>query len=221
MEASHEHSILTEIYRSIITALLAEGILDTERLSDKQYVRTVVSQNAQELVPSLRGVVLIENDFLDSAREAVNTGRIPVAVVLVATTVEHKLNGFYRDLLENAGLTSEEATDAISSNMKVKTGWLMTLVTGHDLSEGVKKRIRQVNDIRNGFVHYKAHADRIDEMDNRGFAALMRQVEEIGIESILELPHDLETELHAILLDTFPSIRAAFEVTELLMEDRA
>ncbi|VAW37663.1 hypothetical protein MNBD_CHLOROFLEXI01-2630 [hydrothermal vent metagenome] len=72
-----------------------------------------------DIIDSLRVVTVIDDDFMQSAREAIEAGRISVAIVLIATTIEHKVNHFYRGILEfHGGLFNIESNLGHNSGVR-------------------------------------------------------------------------------------------------------
>ncbi len=127
---------------SIIEILLRRGKLDTNRLDDRNYIHDIIRQNP-EIFESLTWTTAIDDQFLASAREAISANRPVVAIVLVATAIEHRVNFFYRNVLEvHTGLSKQEATEIIRSNINIKIGWLMSVVTGYELSNDLKSKIK-------------------------------------------------------------------------------
>jgi hypothetical protein len=158
----------------------------------------------------------LDDQFLESAKEAAQLGRIPVAVVLVATAIEHRLNIFYRDVLEDySGLSINETTEAIRSNAATKLGWLFHLVTSKEIPDELFRQIKQVFDLRNAFVHYKSIMVSWNEKEKS--AELIEKVNEIGLQNILDLPDKVEEELATIAANLIPAYHKAYELAERLV----
>ncbi len=213
--------LLERIFPLLIQQLLTQGKLDKERLNDLDYVRSIVFENS-DLIESLKIGYIIDEDFINSAHEAIEADRKSVAIVLVATAIEHKLNAFYRSVLETYfGLSNKETTEAIRSSFHTKLGWLMTLVSGSPISEELNKKIKKVIELRNGFVHYKVTSYSQDDFDseNTGYDRLLQEVKRIGTENILELPNTLETFLREVEFEMDPNYKLAIAATEKMSEE--
>jgi hypothetical protein len=199
----------TEIAISrILERLFLDGKIDENRIHDLKYVWDVVIQNLDLLdnLPLQRE--RIDKQIMESAKDAAKLGRIPVVLILVATAIEHNLNIFYRDALENySGLSSDEATEAIRSNASAKLGWLLHLVARDGISDPLLKRIKQIFDLRNAFVHYKAVIVPLNETDKA--TELIEKVNNIGLDNILNTPDEVESELAAKILTLIPAYRKA------------
>jgi hypothetical protein len=170
-----------------------------------------------DVIDILRGSTRVDDQFIESAQEAVTANRPAVAVVLIATAIEHILNMFYREVLETkSDLSTEDTTNVLRSTFHTKLGWLMLLATKHNLSEELRRRIMQVTELRNAFVHYKAPIASLDDLKQSGYDALVQQVEAIGLENMLRIPEQLETELETIMREMWPTYKTSQEITEAM-----
>jgi len=199
---------------SIIESLLLSDKIDRNRTDDMEYIASVVLEHL-DVVDSLQHSSRIDDQLIETAREAALAGKIPVVVILIATTLEHIINLFYRETLEKGfGLSSDEATEAIRSNFQTKLGWLMQIVSENGLSDELRKRVKQITDLRNAFVHYKAIGVSLNEPDS--LETLINQVNNIGIDIILNTPDELESELSKKYEALFPEIELSHQITEAL-----
>jgi len=212
--------IAEEILPHILEALLLEERIDENRINDLKYVWSVVMEN-RDVIETLYGNIRIDDQIMESAKDAVQLGRIEVVVILVATTIEHRLNQFYRDVLEiRLGLSSEEATEAIKSNIHTKLGWLLQVTTNNEISEELLKRVKQIIDLRNAFVHYKYISVPINDVFKPGVQPLIQQVHNIGLDTILKTPDELENELETINQALFPEYARAGKLAEAMKMNR-
>lgn len=206
--------------------LLSHEVIDVNRIEDRDYVRTAVRGylkkrlESPETIDDWDVIQVIDDDFTLSARDAVRAGRKFVALVLIATAIEHKINMFYRDVLEvKCGLRRDEVTKAIRIDSEAKLGWLLALVSGHELSADLKKRIKQVQEWRNALIHYKAVPKTIDA-ESHTIDRISREVEAVGIDNILSLPTELDEALQVIQLDIIPLMKEAYNIAEwIYLED--
>src|SRR5690242_3920894 len=196
------YQLFYELMPYIIESLLLSNKIDKTNSDDPKYILSVILLNL-DVIDDLRHGARIDRQLLEAAREAAEIGRIPVVVILVATTMEHVVNLFYRDVLEKLfHLSTEDATDAIRSNIQTKLGWLMQIVGESKLPDELSKRIKQITDLRNAYAHYKAIGVSLNEKDTS--EALLSQAKSIGIDVILDTPHELEQELYSKYENLFP-----------------
>ena len=79
----------------------------------------------------------------------------------------------------------------------------------------LNKRVKQITDLRNAFVHYKAIGVSLNEPAS--LEILINQVNNIGIDKILNTPNDLESELHEKYEALFPEVELAHKITEAMI----
>jgi hypothetical protein len=216
----YTHEMLDEVVELSVAGILARLFLnqkiDETRTKDLKYVWELVMQNLDvlETLPLIRG--RIDNQLLETAEEAAQAGRIPVVIILIATVIEHRLNIFYRDILEDySGLSSDEATEAIRSNISAKLSWLYHLTTHDHFSSELITQVKQIFDLRNAFVHYKSAMVTIDETAKT--AELIKRVKDIGFENILDLPNKIDKELAEKVPKLVPAYQKAYKLAEAMV----
>jgi len=195
----------------ILSRLFLNNAIDESRTDDLKYIWELVIQNLYvlESLPMIRG--RFDEELLETAREAAQADKIPVVVILIATVIEHRLNIFYRDVLEDySGLSSSEATEAIRSNVSVKLGWLFHLTTRGHISDELTKQIKQIFDLRNAFVHYKSTMVTLNETNKT--TELIDRVKDIGLENILGLPDKIDEELAKVVQKLVPAYQKAYKL---------
>lgn len=210
---------LKDIVAGILTRLFLNKKIDETRIDELDYIWILILKNLEllKVIPAQR--IQFDHDFLEFAKKAAQSGKVPVAIVLIATTIEHRLNIFYREVLEDhSGLSTNATTEAIRSSTSAKLGWLFQLTTGKNLSNQLLSQIRQVFDLRNAFVHYKAIAVSIDEKDK--YLELLEKVNDIGLDNILDLPDKIERELSVIVSDLVPEYKKAYELAEMIINGK-
>jgi hypothetical protein len=191
---------------TIIFSLLSAQKIDKNRTADPEYLWSVVLDNGN-MFNDWHAVHAIDEEYVVAAKEAAGVGRILVAVVLIATAVEHKINVFFRMLLhEKCGLDCDEVTQAIRTNLESKIGWLFLLASGEEFPDELRKRIHQLQQWRNSLVHYKAVPYHIND-DNFLSARILSEVKECGLEKMLCLPMDLERELARVTMEIVPLLK--------------
>ena len=162
------------------------------------------------------GFYCIHEDFAESAEDAIAADRPEVAVVLVATAVEHILNEFYREVLAPR-LSDEVITEVLRSKLHVKLGWLMTLAVGRSIPSGLGNRIKRLADLRNAFVHHKCVPFKLgNPVGESYYHRLVKQVRDLGLESLHSIPRDLQNELEAILEEVDSDYQLAKETAKMI-----
>lgn len=216
MGAERVVDLLKDILPSLLHTLMQQGKLDPDKLDDTLYVWTVVRNN-EDAVKNLRASWRVDEDFMKSAQEAIVAERYAVAVVLIAIVIEHRINMFYRDVLENeANLSSETVKEILRSNMNTKLGWLLPLSTKKDLPIELRRSIRQIIDWRNAFIHYKAEMTLLDDLADHPYMSLVQQAKDFGLENIMKIPDQLEEALNDIMYELWPLSNAVENTIEAM-----
>ena len=187
----------------ILQDLIRQGHLDATRVNDTDYVRNMLHEHLDELVHNINWVTGIDEGFMNSAREAVDADRLEVAIVLIAVTIEHRLNMFYRVALsEIGGFSLEDTTEVIrNSNARDKTGWLLKLVSKQEMDDQLKRQITDLMELRNQIIHFKAvpPAD-LDDIDTGSANVIQKRSRELDFKMLLDLPERLQQFLNAKML---------------------
>lgn len=111
------------------------------------------------------------------AKRLREAGRDELAITMHATHVEHWLNNMLRSGANRMGLCEPDATDLIrDTNLRVKMGWLWTLLFGSEFPSDIKKRIFRLSERRNAFVHYKWPAEADDPTKGAAEAENLREI---------------------------------------------
>jgi hypothetical protein len=202
-EAELKSRVAELVLPVIVANLIREGLLDKTRLSDAQYIRSVILDN-DEIFDNVRAIVSIYDNFIESAREAVVADRLEVAVVLVAVVIEHHLNSFYREALEDLGMLVEgDVTEMIrNSNVRDKTGWLFRLVSEQDMDDELKRQILDLMELRNQIVHFKAAPFPLTDIDDDSIGIANRvsnRARRLDFDVVLDLPERLSRFLNDAL----------------------
>jgi hypothetical protein len=170
---------------ALIRILIAKKILDVNRLSEGDYILSVIKENT-EFIDDIRFIVSIDEDFIESARDAIAIHRPEVAIVLIATVIEHQLNILYREALsEHENLDDDSTTKIIRNNtLSDKISWLFNLVLRDKMDHDLQKELLNLAELRNQIVHYKAVPENIDD-DNSGSHNMIRiKIEKLNFEEI-------------------------------------
>jgi DNA-binding transcriptional MerR regulator len=193
---------------NILERLLSEGLVDPDKAHDRHYVDSLVRENMGEIVPHIPTYIAVENSFLEVASYSLEIGKPEVAVVLVATAIEHAINIYYIDLLSNKGLAPKEIKQALrTNNFESKLGWLMQLTSSRKLPEELGKRIKELVEIRNAIAHYKPLPVTIGDEDSgirHTWEKISERIQGLNPEDMMALPGDLQEVLDSMLDEIYP-----------------
>jgi len=210
----------------LIRKLIIAGMLDTAKLSEADYILSVVKSHP-EFVKDLAFIVSIDDDFLESARDAIAVNRPEVAIILIATIVEHQLNMFYREALnEHDGLDDESITKIIRSNsLSDKTSWLFKLVLRDEMDGNLQRKLLNLSELRNQIVHYKAAPENIDDQDSGSHNLIRAKVNELNFDEIFGTLTWLSTVLEDALsrlrlsTDDYKHTQEAMQALQSVLQD--
>jgi predicted RNA-binding protein with RPS1 domain len=214
----HDRENWLQFLPTQIERLLDRKLIDKKRLSDTSYVLGVLEDHPA-IFEELTTIPRIEHEFVEAAQDAIAAGRRMVAVVLIATAIEQKLNVFLRHALEaEKRLDSKEATEAIRAlQLKDKLGWLFALLAHHRFRDDLKKQILELAELRNLIVHFKGTPVPLDSLDEE--ATPDNRVKQLDMTELLELVFWLEAHLIYALAQKRgkdPNYQAAIAFTERL-----
>jgi hypothetical protein len=141
-----------------IKLLLENKLIDLERASDPKYLRSILHNNIDFILSQFVGDkfgLRLDGSFLKNAKCAAENDDREVAIVLIATVIEHILNMYLNDMLEDRGLSADDAEKAIGNrNIDDKTGWLIKIL-GNEFPDGLKRQILKIANLRSAIVHFK------------------------------------------------------------------
>lgn len=212
-----EKDMLRRFIFYILNSLILDGTIDKDKAHDPGYLQELVLMNAYILdEPSFSRIVEIHHEFCDSARKMIEDKKPIVAIVLLCTAIEQILNLYYRHFLNAQGISDDEITKIIKrNNFDIKTGWLMTLVVGHEFPPDLKKRLLEIVDIRNSIVHYKAVPGPFHS-DEDSYSRIKERIKKLDCTSILSIPNELEQTLEKIFEESNQEYKMTKELSEIL-----
>ncbi len=208
------HSVVQTTIPLILEKLLAKGLIDINRIDDHKYLNKIIRQsieapelavekgNQEYIVEGIELTVTFHQDFIEIAEYAIENGKLCVAVILLATTIEHILNIYLRIILSNRGLPSEEITRTIRrSNFHSKIEEFISISDKSSFPENVQEQVKQLIRIRNAIVHYKAVPLEIgNNGENKGSEGYIEEeIEKLNFDKLLKLPNQLENIFQTIL----------------------
>jgi hypothetical protein len=212
--------VLKEFVPGILIQLLLNGMIDKSKISDPDYLWSKVINDMGEILGDIFYIVNAHKDFLEIAKIAIDTNKQMVAVVLISTTVEHILNCHYRYFMRLSGFTDEDITKIIkNNNFDDKTGWLMTLIFKTELEPNLKRNIKNLIDIRNAIIHYKAVPFKLDDaIRTDSHSIIENQIKNLDFD-MLAIPEELEEALNAQLIKLNPDLNLVDEMMEVMFKD--
>lgn len=210
----------------LVRKLITDEILDTSRLSEADYVLSEIKAHP-EFIDTLKFFVSIDDNFIKSARDAIAANRPEVAIVLISTAIEHQLNMFYRETLDECNKLDEDtATRIIKSNsLHDKTGWLFKLTLQRDMDVELQKKILNLIELRNQIVHYKALPEAIEDPRSGSHNTIRIKIEELDFDEIFEtlacLSNILEEALSRLRLgmDDYNHTQEAMQTLQEILQD--
>jgi hypothetical protein len=220
--------ILDGLMPVIIRNLIINGILDTSRLSEVDYIFSEINNHPQ-FIDNLNVIISIDRDFIESARDAIAINRPEVAIVLISTVIEHQLNMFYREVLnECSELEHDTVTTIIKSNsLSDKTGWLFRLVLQEKMDIDLQKKLIKLVELRNQIVHYKAVPQNINNDYGGSYTMIRMKLEELNFNEVFTtltcLSNTLEDALRRLKLslDDYKHTEEAMQAIQNFFQDDA
>ncbi|WDZ63534.1 hypothetical protein MF628_08765 [Paenibacillus polymyxa] len=216
----HEKKMQKRIYDKFIPAflsnLLANELLDMDRLDDKEYINQVITENLH-LIDDIKIHVIDYNAFIDGMKSEIDQSRLMTAVVLGGTCIEHIMNHFYQDALPLLfNLEQGEVNKAIGLlKLPDKVGWFYKITTEASLPEGLVHKILEIISLRNKIVHFQAIPE-LGDTKGGSHRKLNNIIESFDVPSIVITIKELEVELEKIKYDLWPEIEVANEIFERL-----
>jgi hypothetical protein len=214
--------VLEGVLPFMICALLVEGLLDTGRLSDLDYVWSVLLKEQHSLLDVMGDVGGgLHHGLVRSARDLLGANKPEAAVILLATATEHRLNIFYRLSLGLKGLSDEQITEIIrTTNLNAKTGWLLFLVAQYELSESLRKQVSELIEIRNQLVHFKAVPSKnLDDEVSGSHNLVKHRIGNLKPDELVRIPDDLDEALEEALTAADPDYKRAKEIAAFMLID--
>lgn len=202
--------ILESTMYPILLKMLKNNLIDLEKANDGMYLWGVIQEKMPEITPEI--FILLHKDFLEVAKYCVENGKHPTAIILVATAIEHVTNIFYRSLLSHKGLLDAQITEIVRrNNIEAKLGWLLTVTCNATLPDDLLNNIKEIIELRNALVHYKAIPEKMD-VESGSWENIKPKVDKIDYEQLLDIPDELDYALMETLEGIDPSRKIAREL---------
>jgi hypothetical protein len=202
---------LRDIAPSLFREMLKRGLIDPARKSDPAYLLKAFRSNTR-IIDDVPVVWNLYSGFIRIAELAVDNDEPEVAIVLLATAVDHILNIYYVERLAPRGLSEKDVALMIRSlNTEAKMGWLNSLTGPLEIPDDLKKRLLALMELRNAIVHYKALPKRFSEESWIGSRVAQTNFEELNddVDSVTRL-------VDSALKAADSNLRLASEMTETM-----
>lgn len=219
MKFENTEDLVKQFIPSILIQLLMHRNIDKEKISDSEYLWSKVKDERSNLASDIFYIVVFHEQFLEVAKKSLDEGKNEVAIVLIATAIEHVLNINYRQIMKFRGFSDEDITKIIkNNNFEDKIGWLMSLIFEKDLGPELRKNINKIIEIRNAIIHYKASpfklSDKIESITD-SHSIIEKQIEILDFD-ILSIPDELDEALNALFIELNPELKLVTEMMEVM-----
>lgn len=155
--ASH-HEFVDGLIRSLSAQLVADGLINPEGLSKREYQIAALTELKQLIQDGTEFNFIVDHkdSVLQQARAFAQESATDFALMFYATWIEHWLNGMYAWQAKRSGTSGEDLLRKLrfgSMNKKMTSDWIATF--GEELDTSWVNIMLEIADHRNSFVHYK------------------------------------------------------------------
>ena len=198
--------------------MLKSSLIDRDRVNDFEYINDIFRRNIDEFIFEVP--IEIHQGFLETAQYAIDNGNPHVAIVLIATAVEHSLNLYYREIFLLKGLTHKEITQVIrSNNIQAKLSWLLFLSGEIKIPEDIIKKINYLVELRNAVVHFKAVPDKWDDNTPTGsWNDINQKLKNVNFAELMEISDKLDNLFDTYIYKIDEDRRLAVKITKMILE---
>ncbi len=187
--SKQDERIATDMARgmlnSIAQQLLLAGIIEPLNKSDNE-IRKEVNQYVREHILPIEFPLYMTidhtGDLLRNARRFRSERKRQLACLLFATWFEHMLNLIIGQLGKKSGLNDAGVNEMLrSAQLRDKCTWLLSILGGSALLDTHRKRIIELSEFRNRFIHYKWKLEDVDrpesEKEDKQLTKLLEEIE--------------------------------------------
>ena len=189
--------ILKEFVPQMITKLTNNGIIN-DKLPKQEKIKKLKEYFKKNKI-QINAILDYSEDIKNEAIKNREKEKYIVGIILLRTYIEHKINGFYSDILTyNYRMNYENINNILRSNISAKVGWLFELTTNNKFNDKLKKRIKYINELRNEVVHYHPRPEDIDNMSNN--ESLIRSIK-VQLSNIEKFTEEFDSYLEKIKIE--------------------
>jgi hypothetical protein len=157
----------------------------------------------------------LDGNFLKNAKYAVENDDREVAIVLISTVIEHRLNMCVNDMLEDKGLSADDAEKAIGNrNIDDKIGWLMKIL-GNEFPDGIKRQILKITNLRNAIVHFKPRRW-LTSINSR--TENQQVIQKLDFDEVFRCVDELESTLESFRENSDPNYALAKKLSNVMFD---
>jgi hypothetical protein len=208
--------VARDMMPSVLREMLNQDLINPDERLNREYLWDVVHSN-KEVLEAVKVTTQIHDGFIEIVEYAISSDNPQVAVVLLATVVEHLLNLYYGERLTIQGLSKKDVTQIIRAHsIDAKTGWLIPLTGQFEFPDELRKRLLKLAELRNCIVHYKGLPSKLDEEDS--YRTIKAEIERIDFNELLASVSELESLLESVLDSVDPNRRLAREMAGIMFE---
>lgn len=186
----------------LIEVLIAEGKVSRRKLSDADYMYSVVQMNQciiRRIIGRARLLIAIGDDVTDTFNIPAAAGRRLSAVLFLATAVEHIVNYFYNEVLSRD--MEEDMADIVTTPFATKLGWVVLLLAPRTLPRDIVSDLETIIRLKNAISSRKmmqnvCNSGNNDELD--------RKIKTLDLTDLLQLASRLHD---ALIVQNQPSRR--------------
>lgn len=206
--------IFKAIIPGLIQELLANELLDRDRVNDKEYVMTTLLENCKKIkLPNIQ--VATYKTLRETLKCEIVAGREESAIIIAGVCIEHLLNHFYQDILPfKYDMNNKEVASALNSlKIEDKIGWFLNITTNNEVPNDLKGKIVSINKIRNKVVHYKAIPEDLYIDGSGSYNEIKKKLESLNLEQLIKITVELEKFLDKILIENNDDYRLAYDIS--------
>lgn len=140
----------------LIEVLIAEGKVSRNKLSDADYMYSVLRMNQciiRRIIGRARLLITIGEDVTETFNIPAAAGRRLSAVLFLATAVEHIVNYFYNEVLSRD--MEEDMAEIVTTPFAAKLGWVLLLLAPRTLPPDIVRDLETIIGLKNAVSHRK------------------------------------------------------------------
>jgi hypothetical protein len=206
----------------VLTQLLLNNLIDKTKIHDRDYLLSKLRNYSKEVESEdVFFVVIIYDEFIEAAKDAIKADKNEVAIILISTAIEHILNINYRYLMRYRKISDEVIYNVIKRfNFSDKVGWLLEFIFDLKLDKSFLRDITAIIEIRNAIIHFKSVPITFaDVEDADSLTKIRNDIQKIDLNNMLLMPKKLDNLLKAQKFKLFPELLLIKEIMKTIFDD--